>query len=235
MSENNAASKTSDENYAVIQGWMLKQLNLKGNELLIYAIIYGFSQDGAGEFTGSLQYLADWTNSTRNGVSKCLKSLVSKGYIKKNCKVINGVKHCEYSTTKLHDLYNSVGHPIQQSCTGGVQQSCTNKQYTDNKDYIIYIVSHLNRRTGRRYNPDTPSTQKHINARLNEKYTVDDFITVIDKKCDEWLGTEFEKFLRPETLFNRTHFDDYLNQPEKRGAKNGKNKEFNSELFGQSG
>ena len=34
-----------NENYLVIQGWMIAELKLKGNELLIYAIIYGFSQN----------------------------------------------------------------------------------------------------------------------------------------------------------------------------------------------
>ena len=86
------ASKISDENYAVVQGWMINQLNLKGNELLIYAIIYGFSQDGAGEFTGSLQYLADWTNSTKQGVSKNLKSLCEKGLLRKKDVFENGFK-----------------------------------------------------------------------------------------------------------------------------------------------
>lgn len=50
-----------------------------------------------------------------------------------------------------------------------------------------------------------------MNARLNEGYTVEDFYTVIDKKYDEWQGTEREKYLRPETLFGNK-FESYLNQ-----------------------
>ena len=46
---------------------------------------------------------------------------------------------------------------------------------------------------------------------MNEKFTVDDFKTVIDKKSREWLGTDMEKYLRPETLFG-TKFESYLNQ-----------------------
>ena len=56
----------------------------------MYAIIYGFSQDGETRFTGSLQYLADWTNSTKQSCIKCLKSLVEKGYIIKHEKIVNG-------------------------------------------------------------------------------------------------------------------------------------------------
>ena len=220
-------SKISDENYAVVQGWMINQLNLKGNELLIYAIIYGFSQDGAGEFTGSLQYLVDFTNSSRRTVINCLNSLVEKNMLLKKDEIVDGVKCCRYRCK------NCTG--VVQKLHGGSANSAPNKQYTDNKDDILYIVNFLNEKTGRHYRHDNPSTQKHINARLAEKHTVKDFETVITKKCNEWLGTDFEKFLRPETLFSRTHFDDYLNQPESRGVKNGKATEFNTELFGRSG
>ena len=59
---NKNMSKVKEENYISISGWMVTRLGLKGNELLVYAIIYGFSQDDETMFTGSLQYLADWTN-----------------------------------------------------------------------------------------------------------------------------------------------------------------------------
>lgn len=124
--------KIREDNYIMIQGWMVTELELKGNELLIFAIIHGFSQDGETRFTGGLQYLADWTNSTKQGVSKNLKSLVNKGYIAKEEKIINGVKFCEYYATKFNGVLNKVEWGMQQSLTGGIKQSLTN-----NKDNII--------------------------------------------------------------------------------------------------
>lgn len=79
--------KVNDENYINIMGWMVNKLHLKGNELLIYAIIYGFSQAEQQTFSGSLQYLADWTNSTRQGVMKNLKSLLDKGLMRKKTSI----------------------------------------------------------------------------------------------------------------------------------------------------
>ena len=76
-------NNVKDGNYILIQSWMISDLKLKGNELLIYAIIYGFSQAEGTAFTGSLQYLADWTNSTKQGILKNLKSLMEKGLVKK--------------------------------------------------------------------------------------------------------------------------------------------------------
>ena len=40
---------------------------------------------------------------------------------------------------------------------------------------------------------------------------ISDFKTVIDKKVKSWAGTEWEKFIRPETLFG-TKFESYLNE-----------------------
>ena len=120
-------SKVKEENYISISGWMVTRLGLKGNELLVYAIIYGFSQDDETRFTGSLQYLADWTNSTKQSCIKCLKSLAEKGYITKYEKVVNGVKFCEYQAVKLKSMVlNKVEHGIKQSLTGGIKQSLHN-------------------------------------------------------------------------------------------------------------
>lgn len=104
-----------NENYITIQGFMVNELHLKGNELLVYAIIFGFSQAKDQRFTGSLQYLAEWTNSTKQGVLKNLKSLVEKGYIIKEEKIFNGVKFCEYYTTEFNKVLNKVERGIKQS------------------------------------------------------------------------------------------------------------------------
>lgn len=72
------------------------------------------------------------------------------------------------------------------------------------------IIDYLNEKADKKYRANNKSTQKHINARLKEGYTVEDFKIVIDKKCTEWKNTEMEQYLRPETLFG-TKFEGYLN------------------------
>lgn len=121
-----AEKKVKRENYITIQGFMLTDLKLKGNELLIYACIYGFSQAENQVFNGSLQYLADWTNSTKQGVIKCLKSLEEKQFIFKKENFINGVKFCEYYATKFNTPLNNVDRGIQQSLIPPIKQSLPN-------------------------------------------------------------------------------------------------------------
>lgn len=125
-----ASSVIRDSNYVVIQGWMLTRLGLKGNELIIYAVIYGFTQNGETEFVGSMKYLADWTNSTIESVRKCIKSLIDKGYIIKalDGSGVNAYKAvlsaiCPHVDKNVDNFGNDAERPIQQSCMP-IQQSC---------------------------------------------------------------------------------------------------------------
>lgn len=129
-----------NENYLTIQGFMINKLGLKGNNLLIYAIIYGFSQEENCEFTGSLSYLAAWTNSTKSGVIKNLKYLVEEKIIIKTEKIINGIKFCSYKINR--ELIsepscipcNKVEQGYTTKLNGGIQQSCTNNIEDNNKN-----------------------------------------------------------------------------------------------------
>lgn len=85
----------------------------------------------------------------------------------------------------------------------------------DDMDKSHYeIIEYLNLKTGSKFKPTTKPYVQAIRSRLKEGYTVDDFKTVIDKKCREWKGTKLEKYLTPKTLFAPSHFDTYLNSNE---------------------
>ena len=73
------------------------------------------------------------------------------------------------------------------------------------------IISYLNAKTGKRFNAATKTTIGHINARIGEGATLEDFKAAIDNQVREWMGTKDEKYLRPATLFNSDKFDGYVN------------------------
>ena len=85
-------------NYVVITGDMITDLGLKGNELLIYALINGFCQDEESQFYGSLAYLMEFTSLSKQGVINILNSLVENGLIEKTQSEVNGVKFNSYRT-----------------------------------------------------------------------------------------------------------------------------------------
>ena len=219
-------AKPSDENFYIVQGWMMNRLKLKGVALSVFAIIYGFSQDGENEYTGSLQYLCDFTGGTsKPTIIKALKELVEKKYILRREEFINGVQFNRYKINiQLLNSFNGGSKEtltgVVNSFNGGSKETLTNKE-DNNISYIEdikYIVDFLNQKAGTAYRHTTAATQKHIKARLAEGFTVNEFMTVIEKKCAQWKGGEMEKYLRPETLFG-AKFESYLNEAAATGAK----------------
>ncbi len=79
----------------------------------------------------------------------------------------------------------------------------------DNNIYAA-VVDYLNQKAGTGYRASGKKTQSLIRARINEGFELDDFKRVIDNKCAEWIGSDMEQYLRPETLFG-TKFESYLN------------------------
>lgn len=110
---------------------------------------------------------------------------------------------------------------------GGVSQvsdtcppNLTNLNYTntniielkDNKEEIKFIIDYLNDKLNTRYRYNNSQNNKFITARLEEGFSVKDFIKVIDTKYTEWHGSDMAKFLNPQTLFRPSNFEKYLNQ-----------------------
>ena len=175
-------------------------------------------------------------NLTTQKVRTILKKFEKEGYIKF---LTSGSKGKE-STLKLtikQQLFNNnatnkseqlqrVEESDNSNLTTKQQQSnnTTKKKEKDNNNIYSLVIDYLNRKASTNYRASTKNTQGFINARVREGYTVEDFKKVIDSKSKEWLNTDFEKYLRPATLFG-TKFENYLNEANKKtptaiGAEN---------------
>ena len=109
-----------NENYIQISGWMINELDLKGNELLVYALIHGFCQDGKSVFKGSLNYIMAWLNISKPTCIACIQSLIDKGMVVKS--IIynkNSVAGCEYYTKKSRNIESELQKIPQKEEKGG--------------------------------------------------------------------------------------------------------------------
>lgn len=212
----------NDNNFVTIQGWMRTKLNLKGNELLAYAVIYGFSQTDGAKFTGSRKYLAEWCGCSMATIDRTLNSLVDKGLISRTSYVTkHGYRAVEYAAigpTHIDGPHDAEPRTVD---TDGPRTPTTEPQplldepqtpaQPKEPDLTEEVIDHLNQRAGTHYKATTASTRKRIKALLKEGFTVEDIKLVIDKKCAEWLNNrDMAQYLRPETLFG-TKFESYLN------------------------
>lgn len=142
------AKKLDRDAFINIKPFMVTDLKLKGNELLIYAAIFGFSIDEESDFHGSIEYLQTWTNSSKQSVLDVLKSLLNKGLITKT-KIDNkcyyrttDVRKCNESGLKLSNKQSQESLPNgQESLPNTVkiidlygQESGHNNKYITNND-----------------------------------------------------------------------------------------------------
>ncbi len=95
--------------YYTVFYWMIDKLGLKGGELSIFAIIYGFSQDQESEFFGSLSYLEAFTGLSRPTIVTVLSSLEKKELIIKNNFYKGKIKRNSYAVNseRVNELLKS--------------------------------------------------------------------------------------------------------------------------------
>lgn len=85
---------------------------------------------------------------------------------------------------------------------------------TDNnniKSICQEVITYLNKVTKKNFNKNTAGHHKYIKARLKEGYELKDFKHVINVMSATWMGTDYERYLQPQTLFGNK-FDSYLNR-----------------------
>lgn len=189
-------------------------------------------------------------NLTTQKVRTILKKFEKQGYIEFLSSGSKGKESTLKLTIKQQLFNNNTTNKTKQlqqvedlcnnNLTTNQQQSnnTTKKKEKDNNNIYSLVIDYLNRKASTNYRASTKNTQSFINARVKEGYTVEDFKKVIDSKSREWLGTDFEKYLRPATLFG-TKFENYLNEANKKtptaiGAEN-KNIKVNPSICNNGG
>lgn len=232
-----AESKVRDDNFFLVAGWMLNRLDLKGVPLQVFSIIYGFSQDGETYFTGSLQYLSDFTNASKPTVIKALKELVERGYIIKYENEMNGVKFNKYKAN-LPVVKNFDGGSqetllggSQISLPGGSKETLPNNISPDNKKNISKDI--VNEVVGLYHSicvslpkirAVSAARQKAV-LKLLETYKIDDLRTAFEKaEASSFLKGEdggwkadFDWLIKEDKMLQVLE-DKYIDRP-KRGRK----------------
>ena len=163
-------------------------------------------------------------NLTTQKVRTILKKLEKEGYIEFLTSGSKGKESTLKITIKQQLFNNNVTNKSEQlqQVEGDKQQQSNNnvttlsKKKENNNNIYSLVIDYLNKKASTNYRASTKNTQSFINARVKEGYAVEDFKKVIDSKSREWLGTDFEKYLRPATLFG-TKFENYLNEANKKG------------------
>lgn len=132
--------KVKDDNYYITYGWMINQLQLKGNELQIFAIIYGFSQSKQKKFSGSISYLADWIGGRRATATDVLNKLIKKNLVIKETNY-NGIPNVYKINPKIFNEDGLVKINLNGNSTGTCTDLVHNNNINNNIDNNINNIA----------------------------------------------------------------------------------------------
>lgn len=162
-----------------------------------------------GQFITSLKTLSAETGLSVMQVRTALAKLEKSGYIANKSTNKNRI-----ITVLFYSDEQAGNKQVSSQITTDNKRNKIEKRVeqspTTYPEEIKAVVACLNDAAGTSFRSGSKETRRLITARLNEGYTVEDFRRVIDSKVTEWRGTEFERYLRPGTLFG-TKFESYLN------------------------
>lgn len=194
-----APSMVRPDNFYVVHGWMMTNLGLKGSELKLYAIIYGFTQTGGQEFTGSLQYLVDWAGLTKANVLKNLQSLVDKGLLIKNDVYIDGKKRCKYRCDlDKNGGIKSIPGQYQNNTDAGIKSipKPVSKQYPAGIETIPNnIEDNIADNTADNIGDNIPHTPKGVDA---QERRFNEFWDLYPKKVGKEAARKAWKKVKPD-------------------------------------
>lgn len=142
--------------YITIQQEMREGLGLKGNELIVFAFINGYSQEGQGCYFGSLANLQRVCGiASRQTAIDVLKSLIGKGYLIKRESILNGVKMVSYSVSPI------IGQGVQK-----MEDACPKNGHNNKRD--ININNTLSNRRSHFTKPSLEEIREYCLSRNNQ-------------------------------------------------------------------
>ena len=173
-----------NDNYLNIQAFMVKELKLSGNDLLVYAIIYGFSQDGINAYHGTRAYLAEWCGCTVRGIQKNLNDLVKRGLIAKvkdengqqvKYKALWNMENASQFTSEQSSPVNKVPSTSEQSSPVPVNKVPSTSEQSSHRYYKDTIEDKLEDKLEEE--EDKQNITVVSSARVPTKTEVFDFLT----------------------------------------------------------
>jgi uncharacterized phage protein (TIGR02220 family) len=190
--------------YFVIPANIFHHKDLSANAKLMYGIVSNFC-DRYGKCTASNKFFAEAFNKSENTVSRWISELEFYDLLDSFIDFSSGNKRILTLSTKIVRAIpkNDETYPQKWGDNTNINNI--------NNNTIVEIIDFLNETAKTNFKSGNKSTQGFINGRIAEGYTIEDFKSVITTMGSKWIGTEWEEYLRPSTLFTPTNFEKYLN------------------------
>lgn len=222
-------TKNPDNPYVMVNKGFVNnpQLSWKAKGILLYLL--SKPDDWKVYHKDIIKHSTDGRDSVTSGIAE----LVKYGYIIRHLRREEGtgkLKGYDYDVYEVPTGNGLSGNGLSvngkstptnnelELSNEGTNITMSLEKNTNGKIPYTEIVDILNTCGGKSYKSNAQATRKGIQARWNEGFRVDDFRTVIEKKCRQWKNDKnMNLYLRPSTLFG-TKFESYLNEQDTVGG-----------------
>lgn len=199
--------------------------DINTSRLFLFMLLSAYWKDGRykgveiprGSFPASTADLAKATSLTENEIRTAVKHLKSTGEITNR----NHGKYTVFTVVKYNEYqenYNQNANRMQtvdNQITNTILKEDKNEKKGKNNTLCAAVVDYLNKKSGSNFKPESKSTQRLVNGRVEDGFSLEDFRNVIDTMCEKWKHDEkMCQYLRPQTLFG-AKFESYLNMAPK--------------------
>jgi uncharacterized phage protein (TIGR02220 family) len=191
--------------YYTIPSDIFYNKDLSDKAKLLFGLVANFCNK-YGKCYVSNKYLGDVLDRSEGTISRLVNELVEAGYL-------HSIVDRNDANKRTLTLYAKMIIPIlKNDYTYSQKREDNNTIYNNNKLNIFKeVISYLNQKANTKFKEGNKANQRMISGRLDEGHTLEDFKTVIDNMVAKWKGTEWEQYLRPQTLFQASKFENYLN------------------------
>ena len=227
--------------YAVIPASVRYDENLKPMEKLLYGEITALTYK-TGECWASNNYFARLYKTTPQGISRWILNLKKYGYVaidyQYEGKAIQK-RVIKVSTRVDRGINTRLGgyqHTVEENNTS-INNTSNKKEIYKEREICKRVIDRLNELNNTRYSATSDNTRKFIKGRLNDGYTEEDLLLVVEKMSYLWHQPnekDMTPYLRPSTLFRPTNFENYLNMPVK-VKKTTKNVKLDLDILNRKG
>lgn len=191
--------------YYTIPSDIFYDKNLSDKAKLLYGLVANFCNK-YGKCFVSNKHFAEVLDRSESTISRLVNELVEAGYL-------NSIVDREDANKRTLTLYAKTPIPIRKNEDTYTQKREDNNTIYNNTKLNIFKESiiYLNDKAGTSFKYTNKANQRLISSRVDEGYKLEDFKQVIDNMVAKWKGTEWEQYLRPQTLFQASKFENYLN------------------------
>ena len=220
--------KVVDKNnwhYTIIENDIIETPLLDIYEKMLYIALKRYANLQTKEAFPGVKQLCKYTGMSDRKARSTLASLEAKKFItierrtnKTNIYTLLPTDEISLGTARhaggvLHEVQGGTARGADELKKEELKKVRTIKNIdADASAHFEKIINHLNKKASKNYRSTTAATRRLIKARMNEGFSIDDFMIVIDNKTNDWKNDpKMSKFLRPVTLFG-TNFESYLNE-----------------------